>query len=149
MYLPIAPTQTCAAAWLKATSAVALKPGHEAHNVIIGVQEPTTESVADRLVINLLDDFLRGKDRMPIQSVANTIFPQDIYRRHGAPKIYKVYEKVYEYIKKPNDWGRYFDRMTRRATSGGDIINPLSDLIAKLNKHFMVRGRRFEIFTSL
>jgi len=91
MYLPIRPTQTCAAAWLEATTAVNVAPGHEAHNVIIDVAEPLSESAADRRVIELVDGFLRVKEAMPLQAVANTIFPYDLYRRHGAPKLYDVY----------------------------------------------------------
>jgi len=143
MYLPITPTQTCAAAWLKATNAVNAAPDHEAHNVIIDVAEPLSESAADRRVIQLADKFLRSKNAMPIQAVANTIFPHDLYRRHGAPKLYDVYENVYEHIKKQGDWGRYFERMIRRATSDGKVINPLGDMVAKMNKHVHGGGKTF------
>src|SRR5436853_423284 len=134
MYLPIAPAQTCAAAWLNAANAVNASHDHEAHNVIIDVAEPLTESAADRRVIQLADKFLRSKNAMPIQAVANTIFSQDLYRRHGTPKFYGVYENVYGHIKKQGDWGRYFERMTRRATCDGKVINPLGDMVAKMKQ---------------
>jgi thymidylate synthase len=143
MYLPIAPTQTCAAAWLNAAVAVNAAHGHEAHNVIIDVAEPLSEAEADRHVIQLVDKFLRSKDAMPVQAVANTIFPQEIYRRHGAPKLYAVYENVYAHIKKQGDWGRYFERMTRRSTSSGKIINPLGDMVAKMKHHVHGGGKTF------
>jgi thymidylate synthase len=143
MYLPIAPTQTCAAAWLKAAKAVEAAHGHEAHNVIIDVAEPLSESEADRHVIQLVDTFLRLKDCMPVQAVANTIFPQDIYRRHGAPKLYSVYENIYAHIKKKGDWGRYFERMIRRSTSAGQIINPLGEMVAKMKHHVHGGGKTF------
>jgi hypothetical protein len=110
MYLPITPTQTCAAAWLKATIAVSAASGHEAHNVVIDVAEPMSESEPDRQVVQLVDAFLRSNGLMPVQAVANTTFPHDLYRRHGAPKLYKTYASVYEHIKKQGDWGRYFER---------------------------------------
>jgi thymidylate synthase len=144
MYLPITPAQTCAAAWLEAANAVNAAPGHEAHNVIIDVAEPLSESAPDRRVIQLVDGFLRSKEKtMPTQAVANTIFPQDLYRRHGAPKLYDVYENVYEHIKKQGDWGRYFERMIRRTTSGGEVINPLGDMVAKMKKHVHGDGNTF------
>ena len=143
MYLPIAPTQTCAAAWLNAANAVNAAHGHEAHNVIIDVAEPLSESAADSRVVQLVDSFLRLKKTMPVQAVANTIFPQDLYMRHGAPKLYGVYENVYAHIKKQGDWGRYFERMIRRSTSAGKIINPLGDMIAKMNQHVHGGGKTF------
>lgn len=108
MYLPIKPTTTCAAAWLEAANAVNAAHGHEAHNVIMDVAEPLSESAADRSVIQLVDGFLRAKEAMPLQAVANTIFPHDLYKRHGVPKLYDVYEDVYEHVKKKGDWGEVF-----------------------------------------
>jgi hypothetical protein len=59
MYLPIKPTDTCPAGWLSAAREVNASPGHEAHNVIIDMAEPMSESAADRHVILLADEFLR------------------------------------------------------------------------------------------
>jgi len=143
MYLPITPAPTCAAAWLNAANAVNAKADHEGHNVIVDVAEPLSESASDRRVIELVDKVLRSRDAMPIQAVANTIFPQDLYRRHGAPKFYGVYESVYEHIKKQGDWGRYFERMTRRTKSDGNVINPLSDMTAKMKQHVHGGGKTF------
>ncbi len=144
MYLPITTRQTCAAAWLEAVTAVNAAQGHEAHNVIIDVAEPLSQSAADGRVIELVDGFLRGHGALPLQSVANTIFPQDLYRRHGAPKLYEVYGEVYERVKKKQgDWGRYFERMIRRPTAGGKIINPLADMVAKMKQHIHGGGKTF------
>lgn len=143
MYLSIRPAQTCAAAWFEATTAVNDSPGHEAHNVIIDVAEPSSESRADRRVIELADGFLRSNKAMPLQAVANTIFPLDLYRRHGAPKLYDVYGNVYQHIKKQGDWGRYFERMIRRTTCDGKVINPLGEMIAKMNHHVHGGGKTF------
>ncbi len=145
MYLPIESQRTCAAAWLEAAKAVNAAPGQEAHNVIIDVAEPLIETAADAQIMGLVDDFLRAAQRaLPLQSVANTIFPERLYRRHGAPAFYGVYEQVYKRVrKKQGDWGRYFERMIRRPTSGGETINPLADLIAKMRQHVHGGGRTF------
>jgi hypothetical protein len=143
MYLPITPTQTCAAAWLKAANAVNAASDHEAHNVIIDVAEPLVEFAPDQRVVQLVDAFLRSKELMPVQAVANTIFPYELYKRHGVPKLYKAYENVYEHIKKQGDWGRYFERMIRRTTSAGKVINPLEEMVAKMKKHVHGDGKTF------
>ena len=54
---------------------------------------------------------------MPLQSIANTIFPQALYQKHGSPEFYNVYEKIYKRImKQRGQWGRYFHRMTSYTT---------------------------------
>lgn len=144
MYLPIESQKTCAAAWVEAVTAVNVAPGHEAHNVVFDVAEPLIETAGDARIMVLVDDFLRAAQKLPLQSVANTIFPERIYRRHGAPAFYGVYEHVYERVKKKQgDWGRYFERMIRRPTSVGGTINPLADLIAKMRQHVHGEGRTF------
>jgi len=144
MYLPVAPKQTCASAWLEAAEAVNATHGHEAHNVIIDVAEPLNQSAGDERIIAAVDGFLRKHGALPVQSVANTIFPQELYRRHGAPELYGVYAEVYERIKKKQgDWGRYFERMIRRQTSNGAIINPLADMAAKMKQHAHGGGKTF------
>ncbi|MDE2166249.1 MAG: hypothetical protein KGJ66_07915 [Alphaproteobacteria bacterium] len=144
MYLPIPTQQTCAAAWLEALAAVNAAAGHEAHNVIIDIADPLTQTDADARVIGIADGFLRAHGALPLQSVANTIFPQDLYRRHGAPGFYDVYGQVYERVKKKQgDWGRYFERMIRRPTADDRNINPLADMVAKMRQHVHGGGKTF------
>lgn len=144
MYLPIPTQQTPAAAWLEAVAAVNSEAGHETHNVIIDVAEPLTQSAADRRVLDIADRFLRTHGALPLQSVANTVFPQELYRRHGEPALYDVYGDVYERIKKKQgDWGRYFERMIRRPTADGKMINPLADLVSKMRQHVHGGGKTF------
>ena len=55
--------------------------------------------------------------------MANTIFPQSTYERHGAPGFYEIYlEKIFP-RRAPGDWGRYFERMIR--LSNGDNTAPV------------------------
>jgi hypothetical protein len=143
MYLPIKPRKSCAMGWLEAALAVNAAPGHQGYNAIIDVAEPLSETPSDRLVVELVDGFLRAKDAMPVQAVANTIFPVDLYRRHGVPKLYDVYMNVYGHIKKHGDWGRYFERMIRRPIADGKFINPLGDMVAKMKKHVHGGGKTF------
>jgi thymidylate synthase len=137
MYLPIEPQPSCALAWLAATQSVDAQPDHEAHNVIIGVDNPLAESFVDEEIIKRMDSFLREQGHLPVPTVANTIFPQSIYDRHGSPDFYSVYlEKVYPRIKKSQgDWGRYFERMISfPLNKKGVPINPLQDIVDKMRK---------------
>ncbi|MGH9877796.1 MAG: hypothetical protein ACRD5H_09170 [Nitrososphaerales archaeon] len=124
-------------AWLKTIVTVNQEPHHEAQNVIIDVANPLIHKASDMEIMNHVDVFLRLHDAWPVISVANTIFPEALYRRHGAPKFYDVYLKmVYPRVKrKQGDWGRYFERMIRYPSSTGEPLNPLADLVAKLKQH--------------
>lgn len=136
MYLPIEPQPSCALAWLAAAQQVNALPGHEAHNVIIGVADPVAESPIDHAIIAEVDSFLRTHGCWPVPTVANTIFPQSLYDRHGAPGFYDVYlERVYPRIKRSQgDWGRYFERMISFPQRKGAPINPLRGIVDKIKR---------------
>ncbi|MGO8868999.1 MAG: hypothetical protein ACLQME_21130 [Alphaproteobacteria bacterium] len=143
MYLPIKPQPSCALAWLEAAQTVTAQPSHEAHNVVIGVEDPLLVSMNDQAIVEEVNAFLEVHNCWPIRTVANTIFPQSIYERHGAPRFYDVYlKKVYPRIKKPHgDWGRYFERMISfPVRNGGQPINPLGDIVQKMKRQ--IQGTR-------
>ena len=91
MYLGVPSQPSCAMAWLAATQLVDAAPGHEAHNVIVDVEDPTREGALDKKVVLEVDSFLRTHELWPVQTVANTIFPQATYELHGSPAFYDVY----------------------------------------------------------
>jgi hypothetical protein len=96
MYLPIEPQPSCALAWLSAAQSVDAQHNHEAHNVIIDVHNPLAESSTDHKITERLNAFLCEHGHMPVRAVANTIFPQSTYDRHGSPDFYDVYGTVVE-----------------------------------------------------
>ena len=133
MYLPLDPKPTSTQGWLNAALTIQERGG-EAHNVVIDIADPLTESEIDAAIIREVDAFLRGHHRNSLSGVANTIFPQSIYDRHGPEALYEVYrETVLPRMKQmTRDWGRYFDRLTAwKKVRGSDvtIINPLDDLV--------------------
>src|SRR5712691_2953244 len=132
MYLPIPPQQGNARAWLAAVAAVQAKGG-EAHNVIIDIANPVAEDAADTAIIQAVDAYLRDHNTYSVASVANTIFPEAILRRHWAADLYDAYHRVFPRMKRiTRDWGRYFERLTKwTKVRNGEIvtINPLQDLI--------------------
>lgn len=129
MVNPIPPSSTCATAWLAA--AQRLVDVSEAYNVIVDIDNPVLHPTDDVAVIMAVDQFLRDRDANPIATVANTIFPQDLYRRHQGKELYAEYEKRYDLIRKKG-WGRYFNRMIRWPTGNGKTMNQLQHLIERL-----------------
>jgi thymidylate synthase len=133
MYVPIEPQLTNAQGWLSAALAVQGRGG-EAHNVVIDIADPLAEAGSDAAIVGEVDSFLRSHHRNSLSGVANTIFPQSTYDRHGADAFYKVYsDTVFPRMKQmTRDWGRYFERLTSwKKVRGGtiEIINPLNDLV--------------------
>ena len=91
MYLGVPSQPSRAMAWLAATQLVDAAPGHEAHNVIVDVEDPTREGALAKKAVLEVDTFLRTHELWPVQTVANTIFPQATYELHGSPAFYDVY----------------------------------------------------------
>ncbi len=147
MYLPISPKRTCAAAWLEAATAVNAVQGHEAHNVIIDVAEPLDQLPADSHIMNLVDGFLRKHDVLPLQSVSNTIFPEALYRLHGAPEFMKQFhDKLLPKIRRTDRWsGYYFERMTAYQTRDDKRLNQLWGIVERIRDEKNKSLNKFEL----
>ncbi len=133
MYLAIPTQRSCARAWAAAAAAL-VENGDEAYNVVIDVEDPWSHDDSDNAVITLVDKFLKAHDQNPIITVSNTIFPQSLYAKYGAPSFYGVYHRDFDKLSETKRWGRYFERMTRHEKVEGGTYNPLQDLIAKMRR---------------
>lgn len=140
MHLLIDPQPSCARAWVAAASAV-IDAGDEAFNVIIGVDDPTRYDGRDNDVINSVDRFLKNYKHAPIATVANTIFPEALYREFGPTEFYAEYLRVFDRLTSKR-WGRYFERMIQRPDpkQTGETYNPLKTLIGKLQRQTGARA---------
>jgi len=131
------PTQkSCARGWVEASCAL-IREGDEGYNVIIEVTDPVNHDAEDVEVIKSVNTFLseRGCGANPVSTVSNTIFPQSLLQAHGSTAFYGVYrERVFSKLKKSKQWGRYFDRMTRKTDRKGQLYNPLDKIVEKLKK---------------
>jgi len=134
MYLPVPPQPDCATAWREAARLVDAQLGHHAHNVIIDVADPTARANLSDPVVKLVDDFLRARDRKPVETVANTIFPAALYRRYGAPEFYNRFKNnVLPKVRRSAQWsGYYFERMIDLPLPDGSSINQLADVIRRI-----------------
>ena len=138
MFLPRLSRPRPAEAWLAASQAVYALPGHEAHHVVIDINDPVGETGADRAVIDKVDAYLGeySGTRFLVRTVANTIFPQSTYEDHGAPAFYDVYiKRIFPKLKRsPRDWGRYFERIIAYPGPDGPD-NLLDKLVRKMKRN--------------
>jgi hypothetical protein len=127
--------ETCVDAWLQASAFLLQVPDWRAYTIVIEIADPLALPPRDRTVHDLVDGFLRGKGGLPINTVANTIFPAQLYERHGSAGIYERYPALYPTIQCHDDarnWGTYAMRLIQRTDHKGETIYPLRDLVTKL-----------------
>ena len=69
----------------------------QGRNLVLEIADSTRITAADRNVIAVVDNALRVRSQdarqpdLSINTVAATIFPQSMYRRHGRPALYDVF----------------------------------------------------------
>jgi hypothetical protein len=140
--LPVPPQPDCASGWLAAIQRLNAQPGHQAHNVLIDIADPTARAELTDPVVAAVDRFLGARDKA-VETIANTIFPEALYLRYGMPDFIKVFhERVLPKVRTNSRWsGYYFERMTNLPTSDGKPLDQLSRMIERmkngvsLNKH--------------
>jgi hypothetical protein len=125
--------KTCPQAWLRAADSLLKQEDYATHSMILDVETPTVMTVADFLIFDRVDEFLRKHKRFPVVTVAGTIFPGGLYQKYGVRGVYEVYpEEVYPRAKE--QWGTYAFRMVRRQAADGTTMNPLQVLVDKLQR---------------
>jgi hypothetical protein len=137
----VAPTPV--AAWLQAAQHLLAQPKRRASRIFLEIENPIGLPPQDRAVYGVVDRFLLSHGGLPINTVANTIFPWGMYRRHGWPALYEEYLAVFPQVQRDCDarqWGTYFHRLIQRRDHTGSEIRPLPYLIEKLNKRFRNRA---------
>lgn len=118
--------------------------GHEAHNVLMAVSNPATGNQLHDPRIAAVDEFLRIYAK-PLQTVSNTIFPQALYTRHGAPAFFDAFHtKVLPSVRRNERWsGYYFERMT--SWPGAPLNNPLWDIVERMRDSALRTRNKFEL----
>lgn len=146
MYLPI-PTQTdCPNAWLEAVKQVNQQPGHAAYNAIIDIANPVINTTRSNRIVAAVDEFLRVQEKS-VLCVANTIFPEALYRQHGAEKLFTIFENnILPKVRRNDRWsGYYFERMISHPTESGETINPLWNIIERIRNDKVRALNKFEL----
>jgi hypothetical protein len=125
--------KTCPEAWLAASQYLLTQPDFAAHSVILGIETPIAMKPADFRLFDEVDKFLRKHDEQPVVTVAGTIFPAGLYRKHGPAGVFEIYPNEV-YPKTKEQWGTYAFRLVRRTLPDGAKMNPLEVLIEKLRR---------------
>ena len=137
--------KTCVDAWIQASEYLLEQKDDawRAYNIILEIADPLSLPPPDRVTFDILDSFLRTRGGLPINTVVNTIFPAQLYVRHGAAGVYERYiSEVYPQVKKHPDcsWGTYAHRLLSRTDTDGSTLIPLKYLVEKLKKQLTLNG---------
>ena len=146
---------TNAEAWLRAVRKLDRLAGRTAYGLIIEVDRPLAGRNSDQEVQAKVDQFLRVHDRYGLETIAETIFPLSHYdhRTNDPTGVFETYpnETYPAIMKRKSDcgWGRYAYRLVRRVDlngnelvapnrvkDGGEFINPLRRVVAKMKEQF-------------
>lgn len=132
-YNPMPPSRSCADAWLDA--ALRLDTEGPIYGLSLHIANPAHHSETDHAIIGEVDSLLRSYKAFPIVTVANTIFPEDLWTPGDRDALYARYDRLYPKIKRAApDWGRYFRRITDWPKARGGSENQLETLIMNLRK---------------
>lgn len=140
---------TCVDAWLQASTFLLNQPSWRAYTIVLEIANPLALPPRDRAIHDIVDDFLRCNGGLPINTVVNTIFPAQLYERHGAAGVYKQYPALHPKIQchdNARNWGTYAMRMIERTDHKGETIHPLKDLIAKLGRQAKLTGSKLAAY---
>ncbi|MFC3714332.1 hypothetical protein ACFOMD_17315 [Sphingoaurantiacus capsulatus] len=148
MYLPVPPQPDCVSAWREAVALVDARPGHHDFNVVIDIADPLARASLADPVVATVDAFHDKHGAKRIETVANTIFPAGLYRRHGSPLFFDRFrDNVLPKVRAKGDrWsGYYFERMMQLPQLKGDPINQLTDIIRRLKDPAVGALNKFEL----
>lgn len=138
-----------ATAWLGAIQHLLKCSPHRDYQLVLSIADPMRRDARDTYIENELDALLRAAEVNPLTTVAGTIFPADVYRRHSARGVYEIYpNEEYPAIESSLEWGTYAYRLVRaRAPDGslvlnkdGEPFNPLKSCIDKMRVQLATRG---------
>ncbi len=119
--------------WLKAVRHLRHCDELEDYNVVLEVKAPNVCTEGDKLIDARVDALLRGAGVLPLNSVAETIFPATEYRLHGSKGVYTIYpEEVFPGIRPVLGWGTYAQRLLRGRGRDGEVIKPLEKCVQKM-----------------
>jgi hypothetical protein len=118
--------------WLAAARFLKNSQEKTSLNILLEIPDPLTITADDRVVMKKVDVALAASE-LTLNTVAGTIFPLDLYKRHGRPDFYSEYLQMLDRGKAHGTWGTYAARMiNRQGSKRGGTINPLEMIVEKL-----------------
>lgn len=135
---------TLTGAWLTSVE-VLMEHGGDAFDLVVAISDPCPDN-ADPSVIQAVDDVLRNAGKQQINTVANTIFPEELARStHDREELYQRYSNLLSRVRRhpKNKKGLYFERLIRfPLPANGVHANQIETIIASLSGQLKRRGPR-------
>ncbi len=120
--------------WLTACRSLHAENDRTALNYVLEITNPSELLPPDQIIYDTVDLALRTHTQdLALATVAGTIFPDRMYRKHGRPGFYEHYLDAIRRGKKKGTWGTYAWRlMERRDPRTDQMFNPLERVVRKL-----------------
>jgi hypothetical protein len=135
-------------AWLRTLMRVSQAPNRKQFHTVTRIADPTKE---DSQIRDAADEMLAIHGHQSIETVANTIFPQQLAATsNDTAHLVDRYRSMYPTIRrvtKDNRRGTYFGRLVEYPT-GGEPLDQLTNVIRKINQERAVdnpKGARYEV----
>lgn len=126
--------------WLKAVNAVNMASGRHLYHLVTCINDPLAEDANIRTSIDQLSQEL---PQAPVETVANTIFPEQLARSSRNPAhLTQRYRNMYPTLRRlhrNNRHGTYFGRIVSHPSSKGEW-DQLAQLIYRLNTELSTPG---------
>ncbi|NOU20594.1 MAG: hypothetical protein HOO93_02195 [Methyloglobulus sp.] len=140
--------KTCPEVWLKACEYLLDKdvPKYEDYNLLLDIKSPFEISENDKIIFNLVDEFLGSKGGKRLDTVADTIFPSSFYK-NGFDHMIEEYPKFIEKLPKKclGSWGStYAYRLMQTKELDGKNFSPIKKIIENIRKNSS-HGKRHEL----
>lgn len=124
---------SCPRTWLTAVEYLLGLDKRERYNLTLAIESPEKMTPLDLRIHDLVDEFLRTRDQLPLATVAGTIFPANHYLRNKTKGVYEDFPEDFSKLER-HSWGTYAMRMLRQEGKNG-TINPLKELVKKLKNN--------------
>jgi hypothetical protein len=106
-----------------------------ARNLVLEIAAPSLLTKKDCMAFDDVDVALRAHSHdLNVKTVAATIFPQALYKRHGKHGMYERYAKIMQRAKVKGTWGTYAARMMAWPNGSQCGFNQLEQTIVKLDR---------------
>ena len=116
--------------WLRAIEFLLDQPGGSTINLLVDLEHPLGE---DRKIRTTVDKLLARRKLQPVDTVANTIFPEYMYNpKQPIDRLFQRYERIMPRLRRlGNPKGTYFWRLINWIGRDGNV-NQLQEVIERL-----------------
>jgi thymidylate synthase len=139
-------TETLSEAWLAGLEYL-LDHGGTAVNLAVAFASAEEEADVRAVFDEFIAEWRAGKRKpvlYPASTVANTLFPQALYRKGPGPeareRLYRLHARTMRVQKRYTKKDSYFERLVNWPGAAGEPVNQLEQLIDRLSKQLARMG---------